>query len=151
MIKNETNINTLRNKKSNIKVKSNKNNFHISNNNNINNANKKNPNGNTIFLGKPLNNNCQDNKLIEKMRNSLLKEKNISNIIFSSPINKKKKITINEQNYTEIKINNSKIQKDGEISLSNKENSKNRIISIEINNPINNSDKLLKKIKNINK
>ena len=151
MIKNENITNALKNNKVNIKIKNNKNNFHISINNNTNSINKRNSLGNIMILGKSLNNNSQDNKFIEKKRNSLLKEKNRLNTLFSSPINKKNKITkIN----TEIKSNNSKIKNDGEMDLNykdkNKNKNKNKILSIERSNSINNNDKLLQKTKNIN-
>ena len=150
MIKNENITNTLKNNKVNIKIKNNKNNFHISINNNTNSINKKNPKGNIIILGKSLSNNCQDNNCIEKKRNSLLKEKNRSNILITSPNNKKNKITKIVKNYSEVKANNPKQKIDGEILLSCKHNNKNKIFSIEKNNSINNNDKLLQKIKNIN-
>lgn len=150
MIKNENITNTLKNNKVNIKIKNNKNNFHISINNNTNIINKRNPKGNLIILGKSLSNNCQDNKCIEKKRNSLLKEKNRSNILITSPNNKKNKITKIDKNYSEVKANNPNQKIDGEMLLSCKDNNKNKIFSIEKNNSINNSDKLLQKIKNIN-
>ena len=150
MIKNENITNTLKNNKVNIKIKNNKNNFHISINNNTNSINKRNPKGNLIILGKSLSNNCQDNNCIEKKRNSLLKEKNRSNILITSPNNKKNKITKIDKNYSEVKANNPKQKIDGEMLLSCKDNNKNKIFSIEKNNSINNSDKLFQKIKNIN-
>ena len=146
MIKNENISNTLKNNKSNIKNKNNKNNFHVSINNSTINPKSKNPKGNTIYLGKSLNNNCKDNNTIEKTRNSLLKEKNRTNVLFNSPINKKNKIIKIDRNYTEIKINSSKQKNDREIS---KDNNKNKIYSIERNNSINNTEKLLQKMNKI--